>query len=282
METILNQNGCDSVIININLTFENFQLAISFENPPCYGDESGQISIESIDGNAAYYEYAIDNASFEVIPRIPLIINSLAPGIYEITVRDPNGCSYSEKVTISQQQEVAVKLGPDQTIDLGDSIQIKAVTNLTNPIIFWEPAGEINCGDCLDPWVRPYATTDYFIEVYDSLGCYASDDIRIYVNRTEHLFIPNAFSPDGDGYNDKFIIFASPAEVRIIKEFQIFDRWGERVFYEKNFHPNDPAFGWDGNYRNKPATEEVYVYNIIVEFIDGTEKTYRGGITLIR
>jgi gliding motility-associated-like protein len=97
-----------------------------------------------------------------------------------------------------------------------------------------------------------------------------------------NYYIPNTFTPNGDGYNDIFNVFASDAIVNI-KKMQVFDRWGEAVFAADNL----PSFGgagggWDGTFHNQSAITDVYVYVIVLEFADGTTETVSGDVTLLR
>ena len=60
------------------------------------------------------------------------------------------------------------------------------------------------------------------------------------------------------------------------------DRWGEIVFENENFNPNDPGSGWDGNFRGQPMNPEVFVYYAEIEFIDGAVEEFKGDIFLVR
>ncbi len=100
-----------------------------------------------------------------------------------------------------------------------------------------------------------------------------------YLNRK--FFIPNAFSPNEDGTNDIFTVFGG-SSVTLIKSLSIFDRWGELVFSNENFQPDNLASGWDGRFRNKPASLGVYVYRAVIQFVDDFEETSVGNISLIK
>ena len=101
------------------------------------------------------------------------------------------------------------------------------------------------------------------------------------VDRRPDIYIPNVFSPNGDGENDVFMIFAGQ-QVAIIRSFHIFDRWGEPVFQLNNFAPNNPDFGWNGLARGKLANPAVYAWFAEIEFIDGQVELYEGDVTLVR
>ena len=78
------------------------------------------------------------------------------------------------------------------------------------------------------------------------------------------------------------MIFAGDNTVANIKEFRIVNRWGNLLFEEENFLPNDPTFAWNGNYREQPMNTGVYVWYAVVEFIDGETEVFKGDVTLIR
>jgi gliding motility-associated-like protein len=100
-----------------------------------------------------------------------------------------------------------------------------------------------------------------------------------------NYYIPNTFTPNGDGKNDVFTVFASDAIVDITS-MQIFDRWGEPVFNGQNIPPergsSGQGRGWDGTFRNQAAISDVYIYIITIAFADGTTETAKGDVTLLR
>jgi gliding motility-associated-like protein len=95
------------------------------------------------------------------------------------------------------------------------------------------------------------------------------------------VFVPTAFSPNNDSYNDILMILGSQV-VKNIKRFQIYDRWGEQVFAKANFKPDDPNFAWDGRHKGRDALPGVYVYYIDIEYMDNTTEIIEGDVTLMR
>ena len=119
------------------------------------------------------------------------------------------------------------------------------------------------------------------VAVRDSNGCVAEDDIFIFVNRKRNVYIPSAFSPNEDGKNDRFHVFGDETVVNI-RSFLIFNRWGEPVYEGYNLPPNDPAYGWDGNFREQPMNPAVFAYVAEIEFSDGDVELFYGDVTLAR
>jgi gliding motility-associated-like protein len=107
--------------------------------------------------------------------------------------------------------------------------------------------------------------------------CTASNKVNVTVIPNYDVYIPNAFTPDGNGVNDVFEMFGNKKALQYL-DVKIFNRIGEKVF-----ESNDIDFKWDGTYKGVLQQPGVYVYTINTVFIDGERKEiYKGGITLIR
>ena len=109
----------------------------------------------------------------------------------------------------------------------------------------------------------------------------AEDEIVVRVRKDRLIYIPNAFTPNDDGFNDLFMIHGGQG-VKQIKTFRIFNRWGEILYEGYNFQPNDPDFGWNGKFKEERLNPGVFVYLAEVEFIDGRVEIYKGDVTLVR
>ena len=95
------------------------------------------------------------------------------------------------------------------------------------------------------------------------------------------IHIPNAFTPNGDGNNEIFYIRGGPQGSQI-KDFSIFNRWGQKIFQRTNFPTDDPAFGWNGSYRGKAVIPETYIYTVTLLLADKSSQVFRGTVILIR
>ncbi len=169
-------------------------------------------------------------------------------------------------------------------------VQLTADANSTSPIInyYWSPLGKGNfdysgCGDtlnCSSPSVAPATTTTFTVVAMDADSCTASDTITISILNQESNFMPTAFSPNGDGMNDRFefdILGCTTANVRI------YDRWGQ-LLYSDAAQPNGITGnkGWDGTFKGSLAEFDTYVYQLIVTYFDGAEKQMTGTFTLMK
>ncbi len=191
------------------------------------------------------------------------------------------GCDSTHTISLQAIANLVLVLPADLTIGLGDSVRLNPVTNGIDLTWQWSPPDWLSCTDCEKPWARPFETTLYTLLVTDPNGCDASDQILLTVQKNRDVYIPNAFSPNGDGVNDIFHIFAG-GSVEGVRKFQIFDRWGEMVFEDFNFQPNDPAHGWNGIFRGEMMNPAVFVYLAEVEFVDGVVVLFEGDVTLVR
>ncbi len=279
--TVSDANGCtETAEVSID---EPSAVEFDLSSIPatCFGDENGIIIVENATGGMPPYTYSVDNEIF----RTDSTIFGLAAGLYTVYVQDASGCVFTDEILVEQPFEVIVDAGPDVEILFGDSIQLSAQINQPpgNDFVFsWSPAEGLSCTACDEPYASPLEDMTYIVTAIDSItGCRASDDIRVNVNKDRNVFIPNAFSPDGDGTNDIFMIFGGQGVVEVLS-FRVYDRWGELMFEDSNFMTNDPSHGWDGTFRGQELNPGVFVFAAEVEFIDGVRIPYAGDVTLVR
>ncbi len=269
--------GClaiDSIFLD---SPDSLQFSLSLAHPDCFTNGLGAIAIMQVTGGSGPYRYALNGNGWQVEP----LFEGLASGQYQVEVEDANGCIASSFAFINSFTQPTVSLGQDVELQYGDSLLLRAITNLPYSLldsIYW---GGIDCPDCPNVVVAPIATSNYSVTVVDGLGCSASDELMVVVKKDFHVYIPNSFSPDDNGLNDVFMIFSGPQVVKI-REFQVFDRWGEPVFTYFNIPPNDPAYGWDGTYRDQLMDAAVFAYFAIIEFVDGSTQLVKGDVLLMR
>jgi gliding motility-associated-like protein len=147
--------------------------------------------------------------------------------------------------------------------------------------IRWSPSGGLSCDTCWNPVLFTLSNRNYTITGTNQFYCVDTATLLVNVYYQSHIAMPNTFSPNGDGVNDYFYVISGETVARV-NQFQIFSRWGEKVFEISNILPNDYVGGWNGMYKGKPAPAGTYVYVLILGLTDGTTETQRGNITLIR
>ncbi len=250
----------------------------------CFGENDGAISVTSVTGGLPPYLYSLNGSTYGSTSSF----QPLAPGVYEVSVIDASGCEASVTIDITQPQELNVELvaiieGGGNIIRLGDTTELQALVSLPPDSldnISWHPAELVSCDTCLNTFVSPTGQTTFTITV-ESNGCVDSDDLTLYVKKDRPVYVPNAFSPNGDGLNDVFVIYAGK-QVKSIKSFLIFDRWGETVWKYYDFLPNDIAYGWDGTFRNNVLNTGVFTWFAEIEFVDGEVELYEGDVTILK
>lgn len=243
----------------------------------CFGNENGSLLLENtIPG----FSYAILPDSFQTTP----LFTNLSAGDYSLTVRDTSNCLYNFPFTIPKAEEIHVEVSEDQTISLGDEIQLRSFIFDNNlGTIFYQWASEISlsCLDCPDPLVRPFSDTEYTLTITNESGCTSTDSVLIIVKQDKAVYIPNAFSPNADGINDRFVINTNQS-VQSIQSLKIYNRWGAVLYEQTQFPPNNFIFGWNGMFKNQFLNSGVYVYVAVIEFVDQTTQQYSGDISLFR
>ncbi|MEM1119755.1 MAG: gliding motility-associated C-terminal domain-containing protein, partial [Bacteroidota bacterium] len=244
----------------------------------CFGEETGSISVLGSGGNNIF-QYSADGVSFQDDPTL----SGLGAGEYTLTVRDPRGCTATTTASIGEPEPLSVDAGEDQYIDLGYSTDFQTIqTPFTRPVVYnWSSPDFLSCTDCPDPTATPSNTMPFVVTVTDETSCTAFDTVMVFVNLIRPIYVPNVFTPNFDGRNDKFTIFGGPAAVRI-KTLHIFDRWGNLVFNEQNLPISDNRFGWDGFFDGRTLPPGVYTYMADVVFFDGVEEVFSGDVTLVK
>ncbi|RLD60296.1 MAG: hypothetical protein DRJ05_04925 [Bacteroidetes bacterium] len=191
-------------------------------------------------------------------------------GDYWIELTNICGVAY-DTVNLTIQQLPVVDLGKDTMMVYNSVIRLDAGIGFDNYL--WQD------GSNLSDFILDYPGT-YWVEVFDEVGCKALDTIRVEAVPFT-IYVPNAFSPNGDNINDVFKTNAS-YEAEIKFEMSIYNRWGERVFESKSINE-----AWDGTYNNIPCPLGVYVWVIDAsafdenEFFSGASKMM-GNVTLLR
>ncbi|MEP7256443.1 MAG: PKD-like domain-containing protein [Ferruginibacter sp.] len=202
--------------------------------------------------------------------------------LYRVVGYDGHNCfTDTDFVKITVGPRPTVNIGPDLTLSTGSTVQLNPVTQ-NGPIInwAWTPSAGLSCTSCPQPTLTITDNRYYVLSVTNNYGCISSDTIFIFTFcKNAQVFIPNAFTPDGDGLNDVLMVRGKGI---FIKTFRIFSRWGELVFEKTNFNPNDLKYAWDGKIRGVPATPDVFVYTADVICDNGIVYTYKGNSTLLK
>lgn len=202
---------------------------------------------------------------------------------YSVIGEDSKRCfSDTGYVTVTVFPYPVINL-PDSiiTIESGTSYQVNATG--TPDIVRWQwmPPDGLSCNACPQPEAQPRTDITYKVTAYNAAGCATVKSLTIQVLcKNGNLYIPNTFSPNGDGMNDYF--YPRGKGLFTIKSLRVFNRWGKIVFEKMNFAPNYEKDGWDGKYNGAVLQPDVYVYVTEVVCENGSVIFSKGNITLLR
>ena len=210
------------------------------------------------------------------------ILNSAGAYQFKVTGYDKDGC-FSNSSTLRAQVNPlpAVHAGADLQIMAGVPLNLIPTVSSDAVRYNWTPAEYINCPTCKNVQALPNITTIYTLEVENSFGCNAKDDIVVHVLCNQSaVFMPNAFTPNQDGQNER--IYPKGKGVKEISYLRIYDRWGTLVFENNHFPVNAPVSGWDGRSNNKDAPIGTYIYSMETVCESGEKFEFKGNILLVR
>lgn len=278
---VSSENGCvslDSVYVSeiknipINLTTDIIQ-------PFCPDDEASLNQI-LVQGGEQPYEYFIDGQKLIKFP-----VSNLSPGPHSIKVIDKNGCELLSNFLINTPTAIDVDLPADLKIDQGTNLSLQFITS--TPLdsienIEWQPAEKLTCNTCPNPSTQNLEDENIFtVTITNKNGCTATATIRISIIK-RGFWMPNSFSPNGDGINDIFHPVGNEDAIKEIKTFQIYDRWGALMYRQDNIPNTSLNMGWNGFFRDQPVNPGVYSYWLNIVWNNGETQTLIGDVSLLR
>ncbi len=258
-----------------NLTFiQGHALNYPFNNPVAPRVWGGNILYFTESG--VNYLWSTGETTAEITVQPEVTTN------YLIRVFDENGCGSSDDVNIIVNPLPSVFAGVDDTLLCrGESLQLLATGADSYT---WSPATGLSQTDISNPTTLPAENIVYLLQGVDTVtGCINYDTLRLTVESCELIIkVPQAFTPNGDGINDRFTVFGDNID---FYEIRIFNRWGEQVYYSNNpdeISQGDLNKGWDGTHRGSQQDTGVYTY--FIKAGKGNEKPAerKGNVTLIR
>lgn len=228
----------------------------------------------------------LTNQGNGAVPGLPYTINAMAAPLtttkYVISVMNA-GCPNPLRDTfiVDVSPRIIVFAGNDTSVVLNQVLQLNATANFPAANVFtWTPATALSATNIYNPTAVFHTDIgDYFtyvVRATDPKGCYGEDDIKVTLFKTgPDIFIPSAFTPNGDGKND--IIVPICVGIKQLNFFRIYNRWGQMVF-----STSQVGQGWDGKIGGQPQATFTFVY--MAQAVDYTGKIIfkKGTITLIR
>ncbi len=250
----------DTVTINVN----SLSVSVTDSNPVC--SKKGSIIAAPANGTPPF-TYSWSNG------QINQKDTGLVAGTYTCTIKDQGGCSTTVSGTlVSGQEGPLLMVCCDSAIKVGDSVMLDATGG--GVTYSWSPSTDLSCANCSNPVAKPLNTTVYCVTA-DSGSCQNRECVTITTEQPcGSIFVPNAFSPNGDNVDDIEYVYGGCIQAL---EFKIYDRWGNMVF-----ETTDPSKGWDGTYNGKPVSSGAYDYSLVALQLNGKATDQKGSITLIR
>jgi len=278
-DSLISSIGCDS-IVTLDLTVLpdlGIMANLIPQAPLCPGFSDGSLQVNQVINTYPPYDITLDSIT-AMTPDA--LFSNLAEGSYALSIIDRYGCRLDTTVTIPSADILSLDLGPDQTVDLGEGVQLPQLTTAPVSNINWMPETGVICEDnCLSPFLLPATTTTYSLTIGTEAGCTVSDSLTITVEEVREVYIPSAFSPNDDGRNDRFTVYANTPNVQEV-HVQVFNRWGALVYEESPLLPN--TGGWDGRFKGEPVGSDIFTYLVRAIFLDGKEIIYTGDILLVK
>ena len=272
-------NNCFSISQPVTITVNPLPEPVIASSDPdlqiCQGD-SVVLTSNSVTGNLWG---GVPNAPTG--PRI--VVRTSTPAI-TLRLTDANGCfAVAGPVSVQVDTLPKVKLLEDTALVVRDEYTIRATQGPSNAATFEWFKGAVALGQTTGNQpsfnITAQNTDVYSVLLTDSNGCQTSDSILVRVSN--EIFVPNSFSPNKDGKNDRFKVYGFGVQTIEVK---VFDRLGN-VVYETNRvedivetdEDQDTVPGWDGNYKGKPASQESYIWSVKGTFQTGEPIRVTGG-----
>ena len=271
--TLLGCSNTDTVEVKVK---QRFLMRSSLGDTLCKGG-----SVRLFASGAFAYTWSPSTALTSTSSATPIASPS-ATTIYRVIGTDDRGCFKDTGfVTVRVYPIPTVEAGVDKTINVGQSVELVPAISPDVTTVLWTPTTSIMRSNYPSVTVKPNETTDYTVEVRNPGGCKTKDHVTVFVVcNGANVFIPNTFSPNGDGAND--IFYPRGTGLFRIKTMRIFNRWGEVVYEKSNFMPNDASAGWDGTHQGQKLTPDVYVYTIEIICDNSGTLSFKGNVTLIQ
>lgn len=289
---VIDNNGCEeNVIVTIDDPLP-ISVSVETDSATCWGYDDGVIVVYASGGSnsAEGFLYSIDGGNNFQTSNI---FNGLGSGIFpNIIVEDlgssQNCVSTPVSVTVYHPNPLFATVMPEDTLlelDAPATLMLNVDAALGYTIdditaVSWSPSDGLSCTDCLTPTVliyENYITYEAQITYSSGVGvsqCFTDASAIVRVDNNLRFFIPDAFTPNGDGVNDDFRVYGEGFKT---VNLLVFNRWGEKLFESFNQFQ-----GWDATYKGELVDPGVYTYFFEGEYLDGKTASKKGSVTVLR
>jgi gliding motility-associated-like protein len=278
--TVVTLANCTATYTDTIHVYQTPQAVISDSGYLCAGlvQFLGKLAVPDVD--TIFWQWDFGNGQTANV-QDPLV--KAAAGTYNVTLRAfvSFGCADTTSATITINPNPTIKGPKEMTTPVGVPVTIPFTYSPDVTTWAWSPAANLSCTDCPNPAATLTFAQTYSVLVTDSNNC--TDTASVLINticNEGNYFLPNTFSPNGDGVNDYF--YPRGSGLYNIQSLTIFNRWGQMVFQRKNFPANSETMGWDGTFNGKPAPMDAYVYIAEVICNNAQVVVLHGNVTLVR
>jgi gliding motility-associated-like protein len=276
--TIKDSLGC-TVLDSVQAEISNIIVFSDGTVGVCEGDTATLEVVELAAGQNLFYDWAPDNGILTGQGTAQVTVDSEEATNYEVMVTNGLGCveTLIFEVTVSSSIPLLAVTAMPDTIFQPELVQLLATQNAGYTYEWLPPDGISNPG-VFNPQVLVDTTRSFTVRVTDKNGCTNEGLVEVVLLSAclpPYIFVPNAFTPDGDGLNDRLLVHGSTIDELY---FAIYDRWGERVY--ETYDPQHD--GWDGTFRNRQLPADVYGYYLEVGCFNQETYQEKGNITLLR
>lgn len=272
LENVCGESAKESIVVNVIATTPKPTVT----TPITYCQNATATALTAIGTNLLWYT-SIDGPGSTTAP-IPSTANNGTTSYYVSQSSESCGVSAREKIDVTVVANPTVQAGTDTEITIGNPVTLNGSTNTTGTYL-WTPSATVVNAGALSTLANPTQPTTYTLTVTnEETGCKASDDVFVNVKNVQPcvtVMPPNAFTPNNDGYYDRWNIGSQDCVLRL--QVDVYNRWGSLVYHSDNYK-ND----WDGTYKGKPVPDATYYYIIKVFYRDNTNRMLKGNLTIIR
>jgi gliding motility-associated-like protein len=248
--SVTSAKGCVSKDSTIATIFQKPTIHAGNDKEICEGLSVHLISTGS--NNITSYQWS--PAAGLSNPQLPNPVASPSETtLYVLNVAN-NDCNVWDSTLVTVNENPVANAGPDKVIIKGQSATLDGTVGGTDITYLWTPDVNITGTSSLAPVANPATNQNYVLNVYSNKGCKTATD-SVLVKVYQQLYIPNAFTPNGDGINDTWFIETLQAYPEA--EVKVFNRYGQIVFDN-----NGKNISWDGSFKGEPQSSGAYVYLI--------------------
>ncbi|MBB1283612.1 PKD domain-containing protein [Flavisolibacter sp. BT320] len=259
------------------------QISIAGDSVICAGQGVTHFGIlQRTDTSLIKWSWRFPNGK-EAFAQIPQRQIYSEPGrlVVQAVAVNESGCRDTATQLLVVNPIPTVTLPATVTTTIGTPVLLPAMYSDSVINYKWSEPEGLNCTTCPQPFAKPRFDTRYRVDFEDNNGCRNAGEVNVIVLcNNDNIFVPNTFSPNGDGSND--IFYVRGKGLSRVKTLRIFNRWGQVVFERVNFNVNDPSMGWNGTFKGAKAVSDVYVYQVEI-FCDNNQVVkFEGNVALIQ